>query len=145
MKCEYCGAEDKTGAKICDRCGAKLPERGKENWKSEPFYYNGFICYQLRNMEADSLETQFWMGCDLVERICLPVEFVKSRCPDGYDIMPLFWDLFLVARGEKQVYEWQEKNAVYPARFEIRRIESPEKLRLLSLDRFQLASEFVRA
>ena len=59
--------------------------------------------------------------------------------PEYADPMPIFWDLFLVAHGEKEALEWQEKNTKYPARFECRRIENPEKEYLLSLNSKQMA------
>jgi len=57
--------------------------------------------------------------------------------------MPFFWDLFLIAHGEKEVLIYQEKNNKYPAIFEVRRIENPEKSRIRSLSLRDLALESV--
>lgn len=142
MKCEYCLTDNQSG-EYCEKCGAKLPIK-KDDYKSEPFFYNGYICYAMRHYEKDSFEVQFWLGRELIQRIDIPREIVDEQVPLYCDKMPFFWDLFLVAQGEKEVLEWQEKNTKYPARFEVRRIENEEKQSLLSMDRYQLAEAFVK-
>jgi hypothetical protein len=140
MNCEYCGANDQK-EKNCSKCGAPIPEKKQDVWKSEPFFYNGYICYTMRDYATDTAEVQFWLGRELIERIVVPLEIVRQRVPDGYDAMGFFWDLFLVAHGEKDVLEWKEKNDKYPASFEVRRIENPEKVRWLSLSMYDIVSE----
>lgn len=140
MKCEYCLTENKKDTVYCVNCGAKLSNK-KDDWKSEPFLYNGYICYMIRHQERESREVQFWLGYELIERIDIPLEIIEYHVKPYEDCMPFFWDLFLVAHGEKEVLEWQEKNNKYPARFEVRRIENPEKEYLLSLDRYALIKE----
>lgn len=125
MKCEYCGTDEQTG-KMCDKCGGPLPEKDRGIWKSEPFFYNGYICYTLRESATDICEVQFWLGRELVERIRVSREFLETRILPYEDSMSLFWDLFLVAHGEKEVLEWKERNNKYPATFEVRRIENAE-------------------
>ena len=70
MKCEFCKTERQNG-EYCDKCGAKLPERKTfdQYWKSEPFYYNGYIVYEIRDFSRDLYEVQFWLGMELIERI----------------------------------------------------------------------------
>lgn len=141
MKCEYCGTERQSG-EYCEKCGAKLPEQktlDQHMHKSEPFFYNGYIVYYLRNYASDTYEAQFWLGMDLVERIVITYSVLSERVPENCDPMPFFWDLFMLAHGEKDVIEYQEKNNKYPARFEIRRIENQDNEYLLSLDMQQLA------
>jgi hypothetical protein len=133
MNCQYCGTEKQSG-KICDKCGAPLPERNSDFDKSEPFFYNGYICYTLRDFGSDVIEVQFWLGRDLIERIAVSRDVVKFHVPEFESFMPFFWDLFLVAHGEKEVLEYQEKNKKYPARFEVRRIENPELEALRTMD-----------
>jgi len=58
--------------------------------------------------------------------------------------MPFFWNLFLLAKGEKDVIKYQELNKKFPASFEIRRIENPEKERVRGLSMFELAQESKR-
>lgn len=132
MDCQYCGTEKQSG-KQCARCGAPLPEKNTEIWKSEPFFYNGYICYTLHDMASDVYEVQFWLGRELIERIKVSREVVRYHVPDGCDGMSFFWDLFLVAHGEKEVLEYKEKNNKLPATFEVRRIENPERTMLQSL------------
>jgi hypothetical protein len=140
MKCAYCGTDEQKG-KTCEKCGASIPEASQDIWKNEPFFYNGYIVYTLIDRMADTIEVQFWLGRELQERISASRELLQSRvlpCEDG---MSFFWELFLLARGEKEVIEWQEKNKKYPALFQITRSENPEKQRWSSLTMHDLAKE----
>jgi len=136
MKCEYCG-NDKFVDGYCSGCGAKAPEKNND-WKSGPFFYNGYICYGIRHYVKDTFEAQFWLGMELIERIEVDRDVLENHVKQGEDYMFFFWDLFLLAHGEKDVLEWQEKNTKYPATFEVRRIENQEKEYRLSLDRSEL-------
>lgn len=144
MKCEYCGTDDQTG-KVCNHCGAKLPEKqGDVTMRAEPFFYNGYIVYMLRDYSTDTVECQFWLGMELIERFSMSREFLRETVLEGTDSMPFFWDLFLVARGEVEVLQWKEKNTIRPALFEVRRLENPENERLRALTIRDLAMEFRR-
>lgn len=74
----------------------------------------------------DAYEVQFWLGRELIERIEIPYQMLREIVPEGCDCMNAFWNLFLVARGEKDIFEYSEKNKIYPAMFEVRRIENKE-------------------
>ena len=132
MKCEYCHGESFVD-NYCIGCGAKAKDK-KQDRKSDPFSYNGYVCYVIHHYENDTCEVQFWLGRELIERIEVDSQVLEHHVKPYEDYMPFFWDLFLVAHGEKEVLEWQEKNTKYPARFEVRRIENPEKEYLLSLN-----------
>jgi hypothetical protein len=126
MKCEFCRSEDQTG-KTCTQCGAKLPETQiRPSERSDPFFYEGYVCYSIRDWAMDTIEIQFWLGLQLVERIRVTREVLHERIGETYDVMPFFWDLFLLAHGEKDVIEWQEKNKKHPATFLVTRKENPE-------------------
>lgn len=139
MNCEYCGSDNQKG-KTCEKCGAPMPEK-PEMSKSEPFFYNGYICYRLREYATDTVEIQFWLGHELIERIVVPLDVLRARVPEYCDTMPFFWDLFLLARGETEVLKYQELNSKFPATFEVRRIENPEKERWLAMNLLELARE----
>lgn len=124
MKCNYCGTENLSEG-TCPKCGASITKPDFQ--KSEPFFYNGYICYSLRYLERDTREVQFWLGNQLVERIEFTLEFMKEFIKEWEDAMPFIWELFLLARGEQEVVKYQEMNSIYPATFEIRRIESSKK------------------
>jgi hypothetical protein len=141
MKCEYCGTDNR-GAGRCTACGAKLHEKAEEVQKYEPFFYNGYICYQLFDPATEICEVQFWLGRELIERIAVSRDLLRARVPESWDAMSFFWDLFLVAHGETEVLEWQEKNKKYPARFEVRRFENPDKERLHSLSLREIVQEY---
>lgn len=143
MKCEYCGSTGQSG-ECCEKCGAPLPKHEDLLKKSEPFFYNGFICYVLRDYPCDTIEVQFWLGRDLIERIKIPQDLLRERFAEGVDYMTFFWDLFLVAQGEKEVLEIKERNDKHPAVFEIRRIPNPERERWLSMSYQDLVQEYSR-
>lgn len=138
MKCEYCLSEKQSG-EFCEKCGAPLSKQSGDLWKSEPFFYNGYICYTLRDLASGTYEVQFWLGRELLQRICVPIDFVRIRVPQGDDAMPFFWELFIVAQGEKEVIEFQEMNKKYPARFEVRRIENQELEQMRGMNFRELA------
>jgi hypothetical protein len=141
MKCKYCGTDKQTG-NICEKCGAPIMKKNVDVWKSDPFFYNGYICYTLRAQYEDTCEVQFWLGMELIERIKVSRQVLESHVPEYCDSMPFFWDLFLLAHGEKDVIKWQEKNNKYPATLEVRRIENPEKQRLWGLSMMDIVQEY---
>lgn len=138
--CAYCGSDNPSTGKECARCGAKLPETVGATWKSEPFFYNGYIVYFLRDYARDLKEVQFWLGRDLIQRFVFShmtwEEFINRIVGGEFnDPMPYLFDMLKLAEGEKEVLEYQAKNNKEPARFEIRYI-CPERERLsqLSID-----------
>lgn len=124
MKCEYCGTENLSEGD-CPKCGSQIKKPDFE--KSEPFFYNGYICYTLKDLMTDTLEVQFWLGRELIERISFSRQFLEEFIPSHYEAMPFVWELFLLAKGEQEVVTYQEQNSKYPATFEIRRIENSKK------------------
>jgi hypothetical protein len=143
MKCSYCGTDKQTGDR-CEKCGAPISRvKESDRWKSEPFFYNGYIVYYLREMAEDTFECQFWLGKELIERIRVSRAVLEEHIKLYEDSISFFWDLFLLAQGEKEVLVWQEKNTKYPAMFETRRIENVEKERLSSLSMRDLAHESI--
>lgn len=142
MQCPYCLSSKQDGAN-CDRCGAPMNTQTKtaEYYRSTPEFYNGYIVYWIRDYLTNTVEAQFWLGLELQERIVLTRDALRDFVPEYQDPMPFMWDLFLLAHGEKDVIEYQEKNNKYPARFEVRRIENPERERFRGLSMFELAQE----
>ena len=126
MRCDYCHAEQAERSN-CINCGAPLSKRETEVSpieKSEPFFYNGFICYVIRDRSNDTVEVQFWLGLQLVERFKFTRSFLEGLVPFGCDPMPFIWDLFLLAQKETNVLEYQDRNSKPPAEFVIIRRES---------------------
>lgn len=143
MKCEYCGTDKQIG-EYCEKCGAPLPKKQDEHdYRYGPQFYNGYIVYEIEKAWTDVIEVQFWLGCELIERFELTRDFVRERVPECCDEMSFFWDLFLLARGEKDVLEWKERNNKYPATFLVTRVENPEKERFRCLSMRDLAKECV--
>lgn len=142
MKCDYCGTQQDK-ADYCKSCGAKLPEKkGNDVQRYDPFFYNGYIVYTLKNWSTDSVEVQFWLGYEMIERFAVTQDFLRSVVPEYCDPMPFFWELFLVACGEQECYEWKEKNTKYPATFVITRHENPEKVHWHTLSTHDMVQEF---
>lgn len=137
MKCQWCGTKEVEG-KNCDKCGGPIEEK-EDFYKSEPFFYNGYIVYTLRDVCRQTVEAQFWLGKELVDRISIVEDVLGHNVPEGCDSMDFFWELFLVSQGEKEVMEWSEKNNKYPATFQLTRIENPEKQYMMSLSVRELA------
>ena len=54
MKCEYCSTENES-KDYCKNCGAKLSKEKREDWKGDPFFYNGYIVYCLKHWEKDAV------------------------------------------------------------------------------------------
>ncbi len=124
MDCKYCGTSQDKSAK-CIRCGAPAAEENKER-KSEPFFYNGYIVYFIKDFARDLLKYQFWLGVTLVETIQIPIDLLRELVPYGYDEMPVIWKLFEMAQGKDEVLKYQTMNKELPAMFEVRHIENPE-------------------
>jgi hypothetical protein len=133
--CAYCG--QLTGESICHLCGGsgdQHREMEKERMLN-PRFYNGYIVWPSWVDDFESISRYyFYLGDRLVQIIQFPRSFiyrVKGADDFNFDFMEFVWNLFLVAQGEKEVFEieenMKENMAVVPATFEIRRIE-PEKL-----------------
>lgn len=126
MKCEYCGLESKLEGS-CSQCGAPLAKLGntkKDSVKSEPIFYNGYNVVYIRHYLMDEIEVQFWLGCELQERFKASRRWLEEHVREGEDPLPKFWELFLLARGEKEVLYWKDKNDKPYIDFEIRRIDN---------------------
>jgi hypothetical protein len=136
---------EKQEGSFCSQCGAPMGGEKKDAApalrRSDPFFYNGYICYSLYNPHNDTYEAQFWLGQLLIERIAVSSLVMNEFVREYEDPMSFFWNLFLVAHGEKEVLEWQEKNNKYPATFEIRKIANPELERIRGLSMYDLAQE----
>ncbi len=120
MICEYCRTSDQQGAN-CQKCGAELPHTVS---KSDPFFYNGYIVYVSNEYSSDLLSAYFYLGERLVEVIKIPRRTLREFVNEGEDYMQFFFELFKVSQGETEVLRVQEMNNIYPATFEIRRIEN---------------------
>jgi hypothetical protein len=129
MKCEYCGnPELKADAKSCPKCGAPVDAPvTKSVERGAPFYENGFMVWPERDWSRDILTLGFWAGDRLLERISIDRELLHQLVPEGVDPFHIFWELFKVAHGETEVLRLQEQNTRYPATFEVRRIENPQR------------------
>jgi hypothetical protein len=127
-KCKYCGTDGE--GQFCESCSAEFVEEVEEEYiKGEPFFYNGYIVWWIRELSSDFHKVYFYLGDRLVEVIEFSHGFLCQI--DGYEegisMWPFVWELFKAAHGEEEVLKVKERNNIRPAMFEIRRIE-PEKL-----------------
>ncbi len=69
MNCNYCG-QDVFEKNKCLGCGARSKNQEplvRPDMRSEPFAYNGYIIWPLRDYGRDSITFSFWQGdkhCD---------------------------------------------------------------------------------
>lgn len=126
MKCEYCGLEGRAEGN-CPQCGAplaKLDNTKKDFIKSEPIFYNGYIVIYIKDYLRDEIEVQFWLGCELQERFRASRRWLEEHVREGEEFLHKFWELFLLARGEKEVLYWKDKNDKPYIEFEIRCVDN---------------------
>jgi hypothetical protein len=134
MKCQYCGNLGNTvEGEPCQTCGAPVIFKQDPIEKGDPFFYNGYMLWPERNFWKDDRTIHFLLGDRLVETITISKLTLNQLVGEGQSFLPLFWDLFKVTQGEEEVLRIKELNTRYPAIFEVRRIENPEKQYLASL------------
>ena len=126
--CLYCGTEG--DEKNCTGCGAplvkdKVHERIE---RSEPFFYNGYIVWSLRDPARRMSEFYFYLGAQLVDTIMITDHLIASLNIDPFGgVMEFIFKLFELSQGTEEVLRIQQQNIACPSAFEIRRIE-PVKL-----------------
>lgn len=132
--CTYCGQSRFTNDR-CDGCNAALsvrkmdplgnPLEGRE--RQQPFAYNGYIVWPLRDWSRDQVEFHFYRGETLVEVIEFAHEHWRNllRADLSADPMPFVWKLFELAQGHRHVLVIQEEGRRLPAMFAITRVDHP--------------------
>ena len=123
--CSYCGQKSEPELVCCEHCGAPLPEYPREMWRSEPFPYNGYVVWGLRETEFrfDQVSYYFYLGDRLVDVVMVDRDVIKSFVPEAYDPMDFIFSLFELSQGKEEVLRVVEENTMRPATFEIRRID----------------------
>jgi hypothetical protein len=139
MICEYCGHKNEKGVTVCKTCNAPLKAKEEPTTqKYRPFLYNGYMLWPEVDWASEKVTMHFWLGDRLVESISLTRLALQMLVPEGTSDTHIFWELFKVAQGEEEVLRVQELNKRYPATFEIRRVEHPDKEYWSSIDLEQL-------
>ena len=86
MECSYCGQAWKERNKCCSHCGA--PNKQAEINRFEPFFYDGYIVYKIREPQLRSDMFVFYKGITLIGTIRIhDIEF--EHLPPAEDFMPL--------------------------------------------------------
>jgi hypothetical protein len=98
MKCNYCGIDNEPTAKKCKGCGSKMEDSVPKMYRSEPFYFNGYIVYVLRDFLRLQIDFQFWKGVTIIGRVEYGEDEYHRLYPaDGVDHMD---DIFKVFRNK---------------------------------------------
>jgi hypothetical protein len=131
VNCAYCG-QDVFDNRKCVGCGARLKAETEPlvtRERRDPFAYNGYIIWPLRDYLRDTVEFQFWRGDTLVETIIFSWELWRNLNPDviavSTDPFKYVWQLFEIAQGNKDHLVIQEQNKRLPAMFVVSRSEHP--------------------
>lgn len=130
MFCEFCGKEQETPGRLyCKFCGAPLPKIVPR--KDDGYYFplNGYVVWVIADPARDTRSFYFYRGTQLVEHFEFSRPLLRERMTEYLTTDDLLWQLFLVAQGEKEVLTVMEQDVPYPATFEIRRIENPDRER----------------
>jgi hypothetical protein len=125
--CSYCGKDPTTPDRIyCQFCGAPLPKLTPRKDDGYYFMLNGYVVWVICDPPRDTRSFYFYRGTQLVEHFEFSMPLLRERMGALDDVL---WQLFLVAQGEQEVLTMMEQDVPYPAIFEIRRIENPDRLR----------------
>lgn len=117
-RCEYCRIEN--DGLYCLACGAPLPDkRLVENrfQKSDPFAYNGYIVWVIKDLMYRKYEIYFYRGIELIDVIEVYERAMREMVPEYCDAMPFIWDLFCLSQGMDKMIEIKTPDR---KRFEIR-------------------------
>ena len=85
MICSYCGREWKQENGRCAYCGAQN-KLAKLN-KYDPFFYDGYIVYCVRDYSRDLFSWIYYKGITLVGRVDMDSREL-AQYPPAEDIMP---------------------------------------------------------
>jgi predicted amidophosphoribosyltransferase len=84
--CVYCGREWQEHDGACSHCGA--PNKLAKIQKFEPFFYDGYIVYCLREYHKGIHSWILYKGITFMGRFDLDDEYLRTLSP-AMDIMPL--------------------------------------------------------
>ena len=78
MKCVYCGNNLENGARICDKCGAKLSEDGSEDTKNEGLS-SFMILFKIALLVLSiAVVIIFFKGADSIESAASDMQHLRS-------------------------------------------------------------------
>ena len=136
MNCIYCG-QDVFDNRKCVGCGARLKTEKEPlvtRERRDPFAYNGYIIWPLRDFSRDSITFSFWRGDTHCDDIVFSWDMWKHLNHYGElavsmadDPMRFVWQLFEIAQGQKDILVIQEPKTTLPAMFVFGRAEHPKK------------------
>ena len=84
--CSYCGRAWKEENECCAYCGA--PVKVSMIAKYDPFFYEGYIVYQLQDYPRCALEYVFYKGITFIGKVSVDLREVEKWNP-VIDPMPM--------------------------------------------------------
>ena len=133
--CLYCGNKRDKTSEYCPGCGSYRTTdiQGYDIFpyeRGEPFIYNGLIVYAFKNLLSNLCEFQFYAGDRLLERIEIERDFMLAlrEQDSGQSVMPLVWQLFEIAHGDRDLGLIEDNSRRVPALIIYTRIEYPKEL-----------------
>ncbi len=129
--CLYCGQESVVGA-ACPHCGASgstVQPAAVQAERGEPFAYNGLIVWPLRDLVRDVVSYQFFLGDRLLETIEVSREVLHELAEQdpGADCMPLIWQMFEIAHGDRDMAILEDNRRRSPALIAMTSLEYPRE------------------
>jgi predicted amidophosphoribosyltransferase len=89
ITCVYCGREWQERDGVCSHCGA--PNKIAKMQKFEPFFYDGYIVYCLRDYARCLHSWIFYKGITFMGRVDIDDGYLQTLSP-AMDIMPLLME-----------------------------------------------------
>ena len=126
--CSYCGQKSNPELVCCKYCGAPLPEYPWQTWRTEPYFYNGYVVWGLKenSFMLDRVSYYFYLGERLIDVVMVDTDVIRKFVPEYCDFMGFIFDLFKLSQGKEEVIRVVEVNSIKPATFEIHRLDLSE-------------------
>jgi hypothetical protein len=130
MNCDYCHEPVLKDAKKCNRCGAPIALK-EETWRGDPFYFRGFFIWPENHPASRMVIYYVYAGERVVGKFDITYDaFEEWNGKNGtlVDTDPLIYKLLRLAIGDSEVERIEALNNPRWISFEIRKIESPDRV-----------------
>jgi len=123
--CNYCG--QRVDDDFCEHCGGRNGQKKLQDeiQRGEPFYYEGYIVWALREIQSDAISYVFYRGREIVDKIRITGALLRARFIDGESEFSFIWNLFLLSQGLTDAVV--QRQSVREPQFITIRLESEEE------------------
>ena len=104
MKCDHCGQEIPFQEKYCVHCGAPIPKY----FKSEPFFYEGYIVWIIMNDIHDARQYIFYAGITFIAEVLLSDNEFYKNIREEESPMPYVFEK--LKSQNIQMFEYSQKH-----------------------------------